>query len=141
MIGRKNSPTAQRVDQNLHYLIAGIVLVIYKRRFLIAGARAKAFAVNCKSSWTQSGPFFWRLPLASRLKEHLSEALPIVWVTGSALLAGTFRAHWADAAARLSQSDIDRLICRGVSVCKCVSARGCVKSSATTFYLPQSTTI
>lgn len=34
------------------------------------------------------------------------EARPIVWVTGKALLAGTFSARWVDvmAAARLSQS-------------------------------------
>lgn len=40
-----------------------------------------------------------------------SEARLIVWVTGKALLAGTFWAHWVDvmAAARLSQLVKDSL--------------------------------
>lgn len=68
-----------------------------------------------------------------------SEARPIVWVTGKALLAGTFSAHWVDAmaAARLSQfvkdsSSFFWLKCRGVSVCErvlCVSRNDIVTSS------------
>lgn len=88
------------------------------------GSAAQNLTMDWKSSWTHSGPLAF--VLGEQVERTFSEARPVAWVTGKALLAGTFSAHWVDvmAVARLSQSVKDSpsffwLKCRGVSVCKC----------------------
>lgn len=77
------------------------------------------------------GLFLPQVVVGEQVEGIFSEAYPIVWVTGNALLAGTYSAHWVDvtAATRLSQPVKDSLsfFSPNAEACLCVNV-SCVKA-------------